>query len=124
MVLVKMDVPVEGGAEAVDEAHRPEARVRAGVAAPAQMAIDDPQQDVQDGADGLRLSLEVPAQAFGHGEDPLTHRQRRDDVIDQVRRGLCHAPGVARRAQPSPASTEKATRKSCPQSGHLARAKP
>jgi hypothetical protein len=83
-----MDVLVEGGTEAVDEAHRPEARVRAGVAASAQIAIDDSQQDVPDGADGLRLSLEAPAQAFGHREDPLTHRQRWNDVIDQVRRGL------------------------------------
>ena len=32
---VVVDVPVEGGAEAVDEAHRPEAGTRAGAAAPA-----------------------------------------------------------------------------------------
>jgi len=32
---VVVDVPVEGGAEAVDEAHRPEAGMRAGAAAPA-----------------------------------------------------------------------------------------
>jgi AraC-like DNA-binding protein len=32
---VVMDLPIEGGAEAVDEAHRPEAGMRAGAAAPA-----------------------------------------------------------------------------------------
>jgi len=50
--------------------------------------------------------LNRPAQAFGHGEDPLTHPQRRDDMIDQVRRGLCHAPGVARRTQPAALARE------------------
>jgi len=93
-----VDVPVEGGTEAVDEIHRPEAGMRAGAAAPAQLGLDDTQQDVQDGGDGLGLALQVPAQALRHGEDPLTHRQRWNDVIDQVRRGLCHPPGVARRA--------------------------
>ena len=99
-----MYVPVEGGTESVDEAHRPEARVRAGFAAPAQIGLDDAQQAMQHGADRPRLALHLisnwPAQPFGHREDPLTHRQRREDVIDQVRRGLRHALGVARRAQP------------------------
>ena len=51
MVLVKMDVPVEGGAEAVDEAHRPEARLHGGprTAFP-QMRLDHAQEDVQHGA--------------------------------------------------------------------------
>ncbi len=31
----------------------------------------------------------------------LVHRQRREEVIDQVRRGLRHVPGVARGAQPA-----------------------
>jgi hypothetical protein len=81
-----MDVPVEGGTEAVDEAHRPEAGLRAGATALAQMGLDDAQQDMQYGADRPRLALHListrPAQPFGHGEDPLTHRQRRDDVVD------------------------------------------
>jgi len=38
-----MDVPVEGGTEAVDEAHRPEAGSRAGTAALDQMRLDDAQ---------------------------------------------------------------------------------
>ncbi len=61
-----MDVSVEGGTEAVDEAYRPEARLRAGAAAPAQMGLDDAQQDMQYRADRPRLALQVPAQPFGH----------------------------------------------------------
>jgi hypothetical protein len=63
------------------------------------MGLDDAQQDVQHGADRPRLALPListrPAQPFGHREDPLAHRQRRADVIDQVRRGLCHGYQVA-----------------------------
>jgi len=92
---------VAGGAETVDEGHRPEAGLRAGVAALAQMGLDDAQQEVQHGAERPRLALRListrPAQPFGHREDPLAHRQRRDDVIDQVRRSLRYPPGVARR---------------------------
>ena len=43
MVFVIMDVLVEGGTEAVDEAHRPEVGLRAGAAALAQMGLDDAQ---------------------------------------------------------------------------------
>jgi len=56
---------------------------------------------VQGSADGLRLSLQVLAQAFRHGKDPLAHQQRWNGVIDQVRRDLTHLrPGVARRLRP------------------------
>jgi hypothetical protein len=51
-----MNMAVKGGTEAVDKADRPEARMRAGAAAPAQMGLDDAQQDMQHGADGLRLA--------------------------------------------------------------------
>jgi hypothetical protein len=69
--------------------------------APTQMGLDDGQEDSQDGAEGLRFALQIPAQRLRHREHPLTHRQRRDDVIDQVRGGLRHAPGVAGRTQPA-----------------------
>jgi hypothetical protein len=52
-----MHVPVEGGPEAVDKAHCPEAGMRAGATAPAQMGLDDAQKDSQDGTEGLRLAL-------------------------------------------------------------------
>jgi hypothetical protein len=40
---VVMNVPVEGGTEAMDEANRPETRMRAGAAGLAQMELDDAQ---------------------------------------------------------------------------------
>ncbi len=55
---VVMEVAVEGGTEAMDEAHRAEARVRAGAAALAQIGRDGAQQDVQHGADRPRLALQ------------------------------------------------------------------
>jgi hypothetical protein len=94
-----MDVPVEGGTEAVDEAHRPEAGLRAGAVALAQMGIDDSQQDVQDDGNGLGLALQVPAQALRHRQDPLAHGQRREDVIDQARHGLCPSCNARRMAE-------------------------
>ena len=54
-----MNVPVEGGTEAMDEANRAETRMRAGAAGLAQMGLDDAQQDMQHGADCLRLALRL-----------------------------------------------------------------
>lgn len=45
----------------------------------------------------LCFPMEV-AQPSGHGEYPLAHRQRRENVIDQVRRCFGHAPSVSRGA--------------------------
>jgi hypothetical protein len=57
-------VPVEGGTEAVDEAHRPKLRVwHEGGAGLAKMRLDHAQKDVQHGAEGPRLALQVPAQS-------------------------------------------------------------
>jgi hypothetical protein len=65
------------------------------------MCLDDAQRAVQHGADRLRLALQVPAQAFGHGGGPLAHRKRWENVSHQMRRGLRHWPGVARRTHPT-----------------------
>lgn len=56
---------------------------------------------MQHGTERPGLALQVPAQALGHREDPLAHRQRRKDVVDQVRGGLDHAPGGAGRTETS-----------------------
>jgi hypothetical protein len=53
-----MHMAVEGRTEAVDEAHRPESGTCAGATAPAQVGLDDAQEDSQDGAEGLRLALQ------------------------------------------------------------------
>lgn len=59
------------------------------------------------GADRPRLAFQILAQTFEHRENPLTHRQRWDKVIDQVRRGLRHSPGVARRTESATLARER-----------------
>ena len=49
----------------------------------------------------LWLGGEEGTQRNRERQHPLTHRHARDDVIDRVRSGLCHAPGAARRAKPA-----------------------
>lgn len=44
-----------------------------------------------------RIVLQVVAQALGHRQHPLTHRQSREDVIGQMGGALHHAPGIAGR---------------------------
>jgi len=103
-----MDVPVEGGTEAVNEAHRPEAGMRRGPGTVlSQMGLDHAQEDVQHGTSRHGLALQEVTQALGHREHPLAHRQGREDVIHQMRRGLRHATGVARGAQPAPLTRER-----------------
>jgi len=82
------------------QAHRPEPCLWRGPwAGLPEMGLDHTQEDMQDRTDGLRLPLQVPAQPLRHREHPLAHRQWRDDVIDQVRSGLRHAPCVAGRTK-------------------------
>ena len=61
---VVMHMAVERRTEAVDEAHRPEAGTCAGATAPAQMGLNDAQQDSQDGAEGLRRRQSVVSKAY------------------------------------------------------------
>ena len=43
----------------------------------------------------LPSTLKEAAQPLWHGEHPLAHRERRENVIDQVRGSFGHAPRVA-----------------------------
>jgi len=70
------------------------------------MGLDRAQEDMQDGAERPRLALQEIAQPLGHREDPLAHRKPREDMIDQMRGGLRHAPGVAGRANAAPLAGE------------------
>ncbi len=64
----------------------------------AQAAFHHGQKNAQHGALQGRVALKEGAQPFGHRQRPLAPRQRRKDVIDQVRRCFGHAPRVAGRA--------------------------
>ena len=100
---VVVNVAVERRTEAVDEAHRFEARLRRGPGTVlSHMGLDHAQEDVPHGTRRYGLALQEVAQPLGHREHPLAHRQGREDVIDQVGGGLGHAPGVARGAECSP----------------------
>jgi hypothetical protein len=72
---MEMDVTVQGRAEPVDKADRPEPRARGGhgTGLP-QVVLDQPQKDVEHGTERPGLALQVPAQALGRREDPLAHR--------------------------------------------------
>jgi len=56
----------------------------------------------QAAAQSLRAAGEEHAQRPGEAQDPLAHRYGRDDVVDEVGRGLDHAPGAAGRTKPTP----------------------
>jgi hypothetical protein len=102
-----VQVAIERSTETVDEAHRPEAGpCRGPWTAFPQMGLDDPQEDMQHGGDRLWLPFQIPAQPLGHRQHPLAHRQRREDVIDQVGVGLGHASGIARGADATPLAGE------------------
>ena len=51
----------------------------------AQAAFHLGHKNAQHRALQSRVALNKVAQPFGHGEHPLPHRERRKDVIDQVR---------------------------------------
>ena len=104
---VVVEVAIERGAKAVNEAHRPEAcSCRGAGAAAAQMRLDHPQEDAQHRGHGPGFTLQEIAQALGYGQHPVSDRQGREGLIDQMRGGLDHAPGVARGADAAPLAGE------------------
>ena len=66
--------------------------------------------DLQHGRYQLRLRGQQQAkrnrQPHDPNEHPLAHRHMGDDVVHQVRSGLCHAAGAARRAKAAPLAAE------------------
>ena len=64
----------------------------------AQAAFHLGEENAQHRALQGRVALKEVAQPFGHGQHPLPHRQRRKNVIDQVRGCFGHAPRIARGA--------------------------
>jgi len=63
-----------------------------------QALLRHPQEHAQRRALEIGIVFQEAAQPLGHRKDPLAHRQRRQDVIGDLRRGRDHAPGVARGA--------------------------
>ncbi len=89
---------IEQRTKAVGEGHGADAggRTRPG-AAPAQALLHCAEEHVQRQGLNSRIVLQEVAQAFGHRQHPLAHRQTRDDVIGEMGGRFNHAPGVAGR---------------------------
>ncbi len=73
---------------------------------PEQMARDHAVHHLQHGCHQFGLRRQQHAQRDGQRQHPLAHRHVRDDVVYQMRRGLRHASGSARGAEPPPLATE------------------
>ena len=94
---VKVEVGIEAGAETVDEGHRTEVRRGACTGAVRlQVLLHHAQEQAQGSTLEIGVAVQEVAQPLGHRQDPLAHRQRRQDVIGEMRRGRHHAPGIAR----------------------------
>ena len=97
-----MNVEIGGGAKALDEGDG----TRVGFAAFESRLLDQKAgnhavDDLQ-----LRMSGKEDAQRNREREYPLAHRHPRDEVIDQVGGGLCHAPRATRGAKVAPFAGE------------------
>jgi len=57
--------------------------------------LHHPQEQPQSSALEIGVAVQEVAQAPGHGQDPLAHRQRRQDVVGEMRCRRHHAPGIA-----------------------------
>jgi hypothetical protein len=93
---VQVDVEVGGGSEALDQRDGAAlAFVDAEPGAVKQVPREDALHHLQHRRDQLGLRGQQHAQRDRQGQHPLPHRNVRDDMVDQVRRGLRHAPGAA-----------------------------
>ena len=72
----------------------------------AQVARDHAVHDLQHGRHQHGLCGQQQAQRDGQRQDPLPNRHMGNDVVQQVRRRLRHAPRAARRAKAAPLATE------------------
>ena len=112
---VQMHMAVEGGAEAMQEGDGPEPRAGGGgslgcrcrVCGGAEQPLDLGKEDLRESGDGLGPVGEEAAQPLRHGDHPLSHGHRRDDVIDKMGGGLRHVPTVARRADAAALARER-----------------
>ncbi len=58
-------------------------------------------EDPREGRDRVWAVSEEAAQSLRHGDHPLPHRYRRNDVVDEMRSCLCHPASGFPRARPA-----------------------
>jgi hypothetical protein len=90
---MKVQMWVEQRTKAMDEGHGTETGLGTCTRTTLPQALFDGGEEYVQGCvlDGC-VVLQVIAQAFGHREHPLAHRQARDDVVGEMGRCLDHAP--------------------------------
>jgi len=100
-----VDVVVERRTEAVQKGDAAEPRaggsrhvgIRCHTCRSAQRPLDLVKKDLREGSDGSGSVGQHAPQSLRHGDHPLSHGHRRDDVIGEVCGGLCHVAAVAGR---------------------------
>ena len=100
---VEVLMPVQAGAEPVDEGYGPDVQggsVHMGRpgAVGLQSLRNHPQEDAQHHVEHCPITLHEVAQPLRDPQHPVAHWQAGEDVIREVRRRIHHAPCVARRA--------------------------
>ena len=99
---------IEGRTEAVNERDRAEAgREARARAVRTQLLFHHPQEHAQSSALEIGIAVQEIAQALGHRQHPLPHRQSRQDMIGEMCRRRDHAPGVARWTHAAPLARER-----------------
>src|SRR2546427_53743 len=120
---MEVDVELKSAPEALDHRHGvapPIARASAARLLPIETE-DGTHRDAENRAAELVIPGKEVAQSARQAEDPLAHRHRRKDVVDQVCGVRRHAAAAAARTE---APQEKGTSRSNAQSSHRTRAKP
>jgi len=75
-----------------------------------QQSLDICDEDSRESGDGRRPIGEKTPQSLRHGDHPLSHGHRRDDVIGEVGGGLGHAPSSRRVGRAADWKTRARTR--------------
>jgi hypothetical protein len=98
---VVMEMGIEAGAEAVQEADCAHSGGSwgGGTGFP-ESGLEGPKENVEDGAGRAGPVMKEGPEAFGHGKDELADGYMGEDVVHQVGRRLGHALGPARGTAP------------------------
>jgi len=95
---VEVEVRVQGGAEALDEGDRAALAARSApllARAPAKLGEECAEEGAEHGAREPRVVGAAIAKRIGKRQDPLADRHLGEDAVDEVRRGVGHAPPAA-----------------------------
>jgi len=106
---VQMHVEIERTAETLDEGDDAGAGTAAGgkPCAMRQVGLDGADDDGEAATEGIGPAGEEQAQRLGEAQHPLADGHLGEDVIDEMGRGLDHAPSAAGGAEPAAFAGER-----------------